>query len=261
MRSFFPFAAAVGVLALAGAAQATPIYATDFEAPAFTTGSIAGQNGWSTFGSQGTVESGVALSGRQAVMVDGAATGQTGPFVTLNLASPGTVDVSGDIMLTTAASGAGWQFAALGPSLVGFAGGIDIGLQGQITAITDSAAPQIGTLTYDAWHHVDLLLDFDTQTFAVKFDGTTLASGLGFCGGNGACTGAPVTILGDALFDTFGGAASPAGVAALPAPGYLDNFAVSSVAGVPEPSAWSLMIAGFGLAGAALRRRRAAAFA
>ncbi|THD64539.1 MAG: PEP-CTERM sorting domain-containing protein [Phenylobacterium sp.] len=28
--------------------------------------------------------------------------------------------------------------------------------------------------------------------------------------------------------------------------------------GVPEPSAWALMIAGFGLTGAALRRRRAA---
>ena len=27
---------------------------------------------------------------------------------------------------------------------------------------------------------------------------------------------------------------------------------------VPEPSTWALMIAGFGLAGAALRRRRAA---
>ncbi len=30
-----------------------------------------------------------------------------------------------------------------------------------------------------------------------------------------------------------------------------------SVAGVPEPAAWALMIGGFGLAGAALRRRRA----
>jgi len=39
-----------------------------------------------------------------------------------------------------------------------------------------------------------------------------------------------------------------------------DNFEFDSVTpvagGVPEPAAWSLMIAGFGLAGAALRRRR-----
>lgn len=41
----------------------------------------------------------------------------------------------------------------------------------------------------------------------------------------------------------------------------IDNFRVSSAAGagaIPEPGAWALMIAGFGLAGASLRRRRQA---
>ena len=40
-----------------------------------------------------------------------------------------------------------------------------------------------------------------------------------------------------------------------------DNFvldAVSATAGVPEPATWALMLGGFGLAGSALRRRRAA---
>lgn len=36
----------------------------------------------------------------------------------------------------------------------------------------------------------------------------------------------------------------------------IDNLA-TSVSGVPEPGAWALMITGFGLAGASLRRRRA----
>jgi hypothetical protein len=37
---------------------------------------------------------------------------------------------------------------------------------------------------------------------------------------------------------------------------FCDGFAlVAQVAGAPEPAAWSLMIGGFGLAGAALRRR------
>lgn len=36
----------------------------------------------------------------------------------------------------------------------------------------------------------------------------------------------------------------------------MDNFTIG-VAGVPEPSTWALMIAGFGLAGAVLRRRGA----
>lgn len=45
----------------------------------------------------------------------------------------------------------------------------------------------------------------------------------------------------------------------------LDNFRIvasnieGDVGGVPEPGAWALMIAGFGLAGGALRRRRAVA--
>lgn len=37
------------------------------------------------------------------------------------------------------------------------------------------------------------------------------------------------------------------------------TFVTASTGGVPEPSAWALMIGGFGLAGATLRRRRALA--
>ena len=39
----------------------------------------------------------------------------------------------------------------------------------------------------------------------------------------------------------------------------VDNRFTPPAGGVPEPASWALMIAGFGLAGAALRRRRAAA--
>ena len=42
---------------------------------------------------------------------------------------------------------------------------------------------------------------------------------------------------------------------------YLDNitvFDVTAPGAVPEPTTWALMISGFGLAGAALRRRRTA---
>ncbi|HPU15970.1 MAG TPA: PEPxxWA-CTERM sorting domain-containing protein [Polymorphobacter sp.] len=34
------------------------------------------------------------------------------------------------------------------------------------------------------------------------------------------------------------------------------NFSVSSVASIPEPASWALMIGGFGMVGSALRRRR-----
>jgi hypothetical protein len=46
--------------------------------------------------------------------------------------------------------------------------------------------------------------------------------------------------------------------------GVADNFSFDAVGGngaVPEPAAWALMIGGFGLAGAAARTRRRAAFA
>jgi hypothetical protein len=39
----------------------------------------------------------------------------------------------------------------------------------------------------------------------------------------------------------------------------LDNVSISLAGGVPEPATWALMISGFGLAGMALRRRRAIA--
>ncbi|MGZ6020926.1 MAG: PEPxxWA-CTERM sorting domain-containing protein, partial [Phenylobacterium sp.] len=41
----------------------------------------------------------------------------------------------------------------------------------------------------------------------------------------------------------------------------LDNISVNGGGAVPEPASWALMIGGFGLAGAALRRRRQVALA
>ena len=55
----------------------------------------------------------------------------------------------------------------------------------------------IGTLKRDTWHHVDQVVNYSLQTYAVKLDGTTLASGLAFCGNNsGTCNGAMVTAMG-----------------------------------------------------------------
>jgi len=52
-------------------------------------------------------------------------------------------------------------------------------------------------------------------------------------------------------FDLFGGTGSFGGM-----DGGLTEFSVESAGGIPEPASWAMMIGGFGLAGAALRRRR-----
>jgi len=237
--------------ALALPASATTLYSTGFEAPDFNPGAIAGQGGWQAFSNSGQtalaqVESGVAQSGSQAASVDGSATAQTGPFHQLNFAASGVIDVSADVMLTTPTTGASfWQFAVTGPGLSQFAGGIDI--SGNSIGAISGAFPVVGTFSYDVWHHIDLVLDYTAQTYSIGLDGSTIASGLAFCGSNAGCTNAPISNFGDALFDTFGGSSNT---------GYLDNVSIDTVAGAPEPAAWALMLAGFAGLGAALRRRR-----
>ena len=93
--------------------------------------------------------------------------------------------------------------------------------------------------------------------------GTLLATlGLTTNFNNGGCVGDPtgqachwdavgVTFAGIAHSVDFGGVANQAG---------FDNITLGSdvAGGVPEPSTWALLIAGFGLAGVSLRRRRTA---
>ena len=74
----------VGLLLASGGAKAATIYATDFEPPTFTTGALAGQDGWSEFPAPSgavQVENLIAESGLQAVgVIPALATGQDGAF-------------------------------------------------------------------------------------------------------------------------------------------------------------------------------------
>ncbi|MBS3962622.1 MAG: PEPxxWA-CTERM sorting domain-containing protein [Sandarakinorhabdus sp.] len=54
------------------------------------------------------------------------------------------------------------------------------------------------------------------------------------------------------------GAACPDGQALIKTYTYVFKVSGDSLALVPEPATWAMMIAGFGLVGGALRRRRAA---
>jgi hypothetical protein len=246
------FSGAALAVGLAGAANATVLYSTGFEPPAFTQTAINGQNGWAVYTHSGTeasapfVQNIIVASGTQAVLAPGTVSAQTGPYYALTIASPGVIDLSADIFNFTPAGGAAdaIQFAATGPLLTQYAGGIDI--TGTSIFAISGGFPVIGSFSDSTFHHVDLLLDYTTQTFDVKLDGATLASGLAFCGSNGACNGANVATFGDGLFDNFGGTNGY---------GVIDNFSIATVTGVPEPATWALLIAGVGLAGGALRRR------
>ena len=248
-RSVALLVAAALAAGVSGAAQAGLPYSTGFEPPTFSSGPIAGQDGWNTFSASGqgalaAVTTAAALSGTQSLGVSATAAAQTGGFYDFGATGGATTLVmSGDIMVDSAGSNAEYQFATLGPGLFPFASGIDWAT-GTIIAIT-AGFPVIGTFSSNVWHHVEIDSNLATQTFDVRLDGATLASGLAFCGDNSGCAGGPVTTLENAFFDTFGGQTAGAG--------YLDNFSLSAA---PEPAAWALMLAGFALAGAALRRRR-----
>jgi hypothetical protein len=219
-------------------AGAATLLSTGFESPTYTTGPIAGQNGWAVFGTSvaAQVESGVAQSGSQAVeVIPSLASGQTGPYYGLST-SASIVEMSAYIYVAGSSNQSVWQFAATGAGLVGFIGGIDIQSNGAIDLIT-LAGTDVGTFNYNAWQLADFVFNFTTQTYNFSLNGTLLSSGVPFCGANGTCTGANVPSFGDAFFDTFP-ATSANDI------GYMDNITISSVA--PEPG--SLMLLGAGLA-------------
>jgi len=217
-------------------AEAAVLYQTGFENPPFTLGTVAGQDGWNTFGpaAGSFVENTFPFAGSQAVEVNPALfTGQSGPFKEVDTTAP-IVKQSAEIFLKSSTTETSWQYATLGPGFVNFAAGIDIDLNtGAIHSIT-SAFPIIGTFTRDSWHEVDLVLDYATKTYAVDLDGVTLASNIAFCGSGIGCTGLNTTIssYGDGFFDSFGGIMGQNDV------GFIDNYSVTAV---PEPGSMTLL--------------------
>jgi hypothetical protein len=246
---------ALAMVGIAVPARAdTVLYSTSFENPPFTTGSIAGQDGWSVFGPGAQeVENFFADTGSQAVFLDGGSATQTGPYHQDTTTGP-LVDLSADLAIFSSSSQSEWQFAGTGAGLLGYLGGINILANGDISAITSASGyTDIGTFTWatafdgSAWVNVNLLFDIATQTYDISVGGVTLATDLPFCGSNAGCTGASSPSFGDGFFDTFGGGNDS---------GYIDNYSVTLVTPTPEPSTILPLVLLLGM-GFALRHKLA----
>jgi hypothetical protein len=248
---------ALAMVAIAAPAWAdTVLYSTSFEQPTFTPSmSIAGQDGWAVFGPGAQeVENFFADTGSQAVFVDGGAPSQTGPYKATPTTGP-LVDLSADLNILPSSVQTEWQFAATGPALTGYLGGIDIQTNGDISAITSASGyTDIGTFTRSAtftsaaFVNVNLLFDLATQTYNISVGGVTLASNVPFCGGNATCPGTFLPTFADGFFDTFGDVAGANDSA------YMDNYSVTLVTATPEPG--NLGLIALGLVGIGLVRRK-----
>ena len=129
--------------------------------------------------------------------------------------------------------------------------GFYIGNYGNVYRLTDTYyATSVPFHVDDAFHN--LLLTNGGGAFKFSIDGVQVFSAAQVTFGGGFNT-----VIGDQFSSGYGeffnGSIAPvkiySGVA---------TYAEATASGAPEPAAWALMISGFGLAGAMLRRRRAA---
>jgi hypothetical protein len=231
-------------------ASATVLYSTNFASPTFTTGALAGQAGWGVFSADGeaTVQNTITDGGEPAVDLgsETSAYYQYGPVTPTD-----PIVVSMDIYDTT--SGAIVNFAAISSSaafddddfLEDRAAGVQI--QNYVSAIA-GASPELASVPSHTWFNVSMTLDYATQTYDISVDGAVLASNIPFCGyepNSNTCTGAQAS--------QFEGVelSQPNGIK-----GGAIYFGDVSIVELPEPSAWTMMLAGFAFAGLGLRSRR-----
>jgi hypothetical protein len=238
------------------------IYFTNFGAD--SVGNLVGQDGWAAFNGSSSfanVENAFTDGTPQAAELGPFDTSsvQTGIYHTDTASGSPLIDLNADIYLFSSSQENQWQFAGLaGPSLAPFIGGIDLvpdnpdlGTTDTIHAITLGYGA-IGTFTLNAWHNVDFLFNFSTQTYTVSLDGVVLAANLAFCTDNGPCTTGGTIAEGQfqSFFDVFATLHANAGddLSAV------DNWSLSSV-DAPEPATYGLTGLAL-LTGAFLRRRR-----
>jgi len=249
-------------LALAAAsAVAAPSPAYDsggFEAPRFVAGSpLEGQDPqgpWlkSGTGATATVQTATVFTGSQAVRVD-RTSGDTRWSVlrAAPVANQAIIDWDMNVTQSTHAGDFGPFFgveaydALDNPPLLAGSAGVDA-KTGDVLyqAATTGIFTETGTkATFGQWNHFRLLLDYSTDRYSVFFNGTAVASNIGFVDpGVDDFTDAPISALAAAVEPPI-----ETGTA------YFDNYTL-----IPEPASLGLMgaVAVVGLLGRRSQARR-----
>ncbi len=247
--------AALATLALAFPASATVLYSTNFASPTFTTGALAGQDGWGVFTAPETgtptVQDTVTDNGEPAVDLGsrGNAYYLYGPVT-----PTGPITLSVDVDYASTTGGAVVSFAAIsnsspfdsGDLVEDVAAGVVLG-NSKIRALPSGTSPALDSTSSYTWYNLSMTLDYASQTYDVSVDGQVLAKNIPFCGyelSSNTCAGVESSQFEGFELVQNNGLKSGAI--------YFGNVSISEV---PEPTTWTLMIAGVALTGLALRRR------
>ena len=234
----WPGWAALALLSMAPL-PATTIFSTGFEPPAYTTGQVSGQDGWSG-STTPVVENTTVFAGSQAV-----AENTTGVSSQVVVDQPLSYNATGQTLVESVEfmEGSGTQPGWL--ALEAFdSGGLIANVQvNGGNATLGLASSTAGSVPIDngQWYDFQLVLNYGTQTVSAYVNATLVGSG---------AFASPGTNLVSVDFGSL-----PTG--GNNATGYWDNLSVAT-ASVPEPSAFFLCLGA--LPGLALlsRKRRAA---
>jgi PEP-CTERM motif len=217
----------VTLSALATGAQAATIFSTGFEPPDFTTGPLAGQQGWT--GSGGTVETGTVFAGVQAVGFDTTGVSTQRNAVSVPTAGQGSLVQVSDEFFISAVNG----FSVWDPLLIdgnaGFVGQLEIIDGVAVLGLADSSVGSV-PVSIGAWHNYTMDFNFATGIQSAFIDGALI--------GTGPIASASTEI--DAIQIGINEASGST------AAGFADNLSLTSV---PEPSTWAMLLAGFAALG------------
>ena len=215
--------------AVATGAQAATIFSTGFEPPDFTTGPLAGQQGWT--GSGGTVETGTVFAGVQAVGFDttGVSTQQLDAVDVPTAGQGSLVQVSDEFFVGAVNGFAVWApLAAFGNA--GFLGALEIDNGVATLGLADSSVGAV-PVSIGAWNNYTMDFNFATGIQSAFVDGALIGTG-------------PIATASTDVEQIFIGIDAASGSTAQ---GFADNVSLTS--SVPEPSTWAMLLTGFAALG------------